>query len=374
MGSTYSRRIFLGRSATAAGLSLGSGLAKPAGELLQVALIGAGGRGTALLKAVLQADTARMAALCDIHEGRLATAQKLCERDNPKGYSDYRRLLEDKALDAVFIATPCNLHKAMSVDALGAGKHVYCEKPLATTGPDCNAVARAARSSNRVFQIGQQLRYSRMYQGTVAKIHEGLAGKLLFIRAQRHHGSRSLVVRPGKEWFYDREQSGDIIVENAVHEIDVFNWVNRAHPLKACGMGGCNLFTDEPRGRNVTDHYAVIWEYPGGVHVLYSQADYTHAMVGGGRAEQVHCSKMSVEVGTGKFYEPGKREPSYEVKVDGRDDLNLQAIRSFFDCIRNNRKPFADVEAGRLAALTALVGRTAFYEGRTVRWEEVDKA
>jgi predicted dehydrogenase len=340
-------------------------------DMPHVGLIGTGGRGKALLRAVLEADMARVTALCDIHEGRLGEGLQLCERDKPKGYLDYRRMLEHKGLDAVYIATPCNLHKGMVVDAISAGKHVYCEKPLATTAEDCNAAARAVRSSKQIFQIGQQLRYSKRYRGTLVKIHEGFAGKLLFIRAQRHHSSRSVRVRPGKEWFYEREKSGDIIVENAVHEIDVFNWVNQGHPLKACGMGGCNLFTDQPPGRSVTDHYIVTWEYPNGVHVTYTQASYTHPMVGSGRVEQAHFSKMSVTVGDGKFYEPGNREPVYTVEVEGRDNLNLQAVQSFFDCIRNNKKPFADIEAGRVAALAAVMGRTAFYEGRTVKWEEV---
>ncbi len=367
MSHAFSRRGFLGRSAAA----LAAPLAAQRSELVQVGLIGAGGRGTGLLRSTLEADTARVVALCDTHEGRLAEAQRLCARDSPQGYSDYRRLLEHKGLDAVFISTPCHLHKAMAIDALSAGRHVYCEKPLAITPADCNAVARAARSSSRVFQIGQQLRYSKVYREAVAKIHDGFIGKLLFIRAQRHHSTRTVTVRPGKEWYYDREQCGDIIVENAVHEIDVFNWVNGAPPLRACGMGGCNLFAGQPPGRSVTDHYIVTWEYPGGVHVTYSQADYTHQMVGGGRSEQVHGATLSVELGTGKFYAPGTREPVYAVSLDGKDDLDLQAIQGFLDCIRNNKKPFADVEVARLAALTALLGRTAFYEGRTVRWEEV---
>ncbi len=181
----------------------------------------------------------------------------------------------------------------------------------------------------------------------------------------------SVTVSPGKEWFYDRTKSGDIIIENAVHEIDVFNWVNGAHPLKACGMGGCNLFSEQPPGRSVTDHYIVVWEYPNGVHVLYSQADYTHPSVGGGRYEHAHFSKMSVDIGAGSFFEPGKRDPVYTVQVEGKDELDLQAVQSFFDCIRNDKKPHADVEVGRMAVLAALLGRKGFYEGRTVRWEEL---
>ena len=340
-------------------------------DMPRAGVIGVGIRGAHLLKTVLQTDRARLAAVCDNHEGRLAAGLQAASRDHPKGHADYRRLLDDKSIDAVFIATPCHLHKEMAVNAIQAGKHVYCEKPIAITPADCDAVVRAARSSRKVFQVGHQLRASKVYRATMQKIADGFAGKLLFIRAQRHHGSRSVTVPPGKEWFYDRNKSGDIIIENAVHEIDVFNWVNGAHPLKACGMGGCNLFVDQPPGRSVTDHYIVVWEYPNAVHVNYSQADYTHPMVGGGRFEHAHFSKMSVDISNGKFYEPGKREPVYTVEVDGKDELDLQAVGGFFDCIRNDRKPYADVEVGRMAVMAGLLGRKAFYEGRTVRWEDL---
>ncbi|MCW5983461.1 MAG: Gfo/Idh/MocA family oxidoreductase [Bryobacteraceae bacterium] len=368
MSNRYSRRYFVGASAAGAALTA---RAQTSPSMPRAGVIGVGIRGAHLLKTVLQTDMARVAAVCDNHEGRLKAGLDEAARDKPTGYNDYRRLLDDKSIDAVFIATPCYLHKEMAVNAVEAGKHVYCEKPVAITPAECNEVARAARSSKKVFQVGHQLRASKVYQATLDKIHSGFPGKLLLIKAQRQHESRSVRVAPGKEWFYDRNKSGDIIIENAVHEIDVFNWINGAHPLKACGMGGCNLFQNQPPGRSVTDHYIIVWEYPNGVHVTYTQADYTHNAVGGGRWEHAHFSKMSVDVTNGKFYEPGNQEPVYEVKIDGKDELDAQAVRSFFDCIRNDKKPVADVEVARMAVLTALLGRKAFYEGRTVSWEEL---
>lgn len=367
MSDRYSRRFFFGNAAALAAA------ARPAAaqSMPRVGVIGVGIRGAHLLRTVLATDMAKVAAICDNHDGRLAAAIAAASRDQPNGHSDYRRLLDDKSIDAVFIATPCYLHKEMAVAALQAGKHVYCEKPVAVTAAEADEVVRAARSSSKVLQVGHQLRASKVYQATIQKIHEGFAGKLLLIKAQRQHASRSVTVAPGKEWFYDRNKSGDIIIENAVHEIDVFNWVNRAHPLKAAGMGGCNLFINQPPGRTVTDHYICIWEYPNGVHVTYTQADYTHPAVGGGRWEHAHFSGMSVDISNGKFYEPGKRDPVYTVQIEGKDDLDPQAVKGFFDCIRNGRKPWADVEVGRNAVLTALLARKAFYENRTVKWEEL---
>lgn len=366
MAQGYSRRYFFGGAAALAAVRPLAAQGMP-----RAGFIGVGIRGAHLVKTVLASDRAKVAAICDNHEGRLAASLKTAERDQPRGYADYRRLLDDKSIDAVFIATPCHLHEEMAIAAVQAGKHVYCEKPVAITPAGCDAVARAARAARTVFQTGHQLRASKVYRATLEKIHQGFAGRLLFVRGQRHHGSRTMVVSPGKEWYYDRNKSGDIIVENAVHEIDVFNWVNGAHPLKACGMGGCNLFANQPPGRSVTDHYIVVWEYPNDVHVTYSQADYTHPDVGGGRFEHAHFSKLSVDITRGRFYEPGGRKPVYTVEIEGRDDLDAQAVAGFFDCIRNGGKPWADVEVGRMAVMSALLARKSFYEGRTVKWEEL---
>jgi hypothetical protein len=80
---------------------------------------------------------------------------------------------------------------------------------------------------------------------------------------------------------------------------------------------------------------------------------------------------MSVDISEGKFYEPGKRDPVFTVQTDGPDELDPQAVKNFFACVREGKKPYADVEAGRMAVLTALLARKAFYEGRTVKWEEL---
>ncbi len=369
MSQQFSRRYFVGGSAAGVALTARRALAQ---NMPRVGVIGVGVRGSHLVKVILQTDKGRIAAICDTHEGRRGASLQVASRDNPKGYDDYRRLLDDKSIDAVFIATPCYLHKEMAVNAVQAGKHVYCEKPVAVSPAESDEVVRVVKASKNVFQVGHQLRMSKVYRATMEKIHSGFAGKLLYVRGQRQHASRSVTVAPGKEWFYDKTKSGDIIIENAVHEIDVFNWVNGgAHPLRACGMGGCNLFINQPPGRTVTDHYVITWEFPNGVHVNYSQCDYTHPMVGGGRFEHAHFSKMSVNISEGTFYEPGKKEPVYTVEIDGKDELDPQAVGSFFDNIRNGTQPAANVDVARLAVLSALLGRKAFYENRTVRWEEL---
>src|SRR3954471_17808266 len=97
------------------------------------ALIGAGGRGSYLLQTILEEPKARVAALCDIKPDRLDKAASTAAKDKPRTYTDYRRLLDRKDVQAVFIATPCDLHVEMAIAALRAGKHVYCEKPVGIT-------------------------------------------------------------------------------------------------------------------------------------------------------------------------------------------------------------------------------------------------
>jgi myo-inositol 2-dehydrogenase / D-chiro-inositol 1-dehydrogenase len=122
------------------------------------ALIGAGGRGSYLLGTIIEQPNARVAALCDIKPDRLDKAASTAAADKPKTYSDWRKVLDDKDVEAVFIATPPYLHSEMAIAALQAGKHVYCEKPIGITPEQVRNLVAAAKASSKVFVPGQQLR------------------------------------------------------------------------------------------------------------------------------------------------------------------------------------------------------------------------
>ena len=152
-------------------------LARAAGEaVVGAGMIGVGNRGSLLLKVVLQDPHAKVTAVCDIKPDRLDRAATTAGRDKPATMTDYRRLLERKDVQAVFIASPCDLHVEMAIVALRAGKHVYCEKPVGITPESIAELMRVVKSSSTVYMPGQQRRSDMDLRQVVAKIHEGVAG------------------------------------------------------------------------------------------------------------------------------------------------------------------------------------------------------
>src|SRR5438046_860118 len=139
-------------------------------EKVSTAVIGTGGRGSYLLRGVLEQPDAKIAALCDIKPDRLDKAATTAARDNPKTYTDWRQIIDRKDIDVVFIATPPHLHSDMAIAALKSGKHVYCEKPIGVTPAQVRAVVEAARGAKTVFTAGQQMRSNRLHAEAIRKI------------------------------------------------------------------------------------------------------------------------------------------------------------------------------------------------------------
>jgi predicted dehydrogenase len=151
--SLSDRRTFLLGSAAA--------LASQASAAAEVrtAFIGVGGRGSGLLKQVLMQPAVKIAGICDIDPTARDRALSAAGRDNPRSFTEWHEVLHAKDVEAVVIATPCDLHASMAAAALEAGKYVYCEKPLAITPEQVELVLRAARRAKGFLQIGLQLRY-----------------------------------------------------------------------------------------------------------------------------------------------------------------------------------------------------------------------
>lgn len=374
--SSVSRREFLGTAAGAglAALPLAAGLARAADDTVRCALIGTGSRGTAHLRALAKVDKARVVALCDNDEARLNDAAKLAP--GAETVADWKKLLDRKDLDAVFVATPCHLHKEMAVAVLQSGRHCYCEKPIAITVPDLNELVKAVKAAPKlVFQTGLQLRYSVVTAPTIKAVKDGAVGKPVLIRAHRYNVKD---IAAHKKWFFNREQSGDIIVEQAVHELDMFNEVFGKVPTKASGFGGLAVRKDPPR--DILDHYTLSLEYGPNEHVHYSHCWF-------GSSADPHPNRQELVFGTEKVADlekglilprEGNEEPQRAKGVPNPQDRRapetdptVLAFQDFFRCIRDGKQPIANVETGRDCVLTALLGRKATYEGRTVTMKEL---
>ncbi len=342
--------------------------AAPVPGAMATGIIGTGGRGTNDLHAVLE--HGKVAAVCDVKADRMKAAADAAARDTPAQYADYRRVLDRKDIEAVVIATPPHLHAEMAVAALQAGKHVYCEKPVAITPASVQQVVKAVRDSGHVFVSGQQLRSYKRLGAAVAKIRSGAIGDVLMIKAQRHSESDLSHTGTSADWFFDVEKSGGYLIEMSVHNLDLCNWAIGATPVKAAGFGGILLYKDDPPGRSIMDGYTLSYDYPGGVKLYFTQMVFhPKGLPGGGQFVHVYGQKGACDLmGDTRVYAlDGKTEPvELAPKMDEAPNAHMLA---FYECIRGKGPNPADVMVGAKGALTAIMGHQAITTGKVVEWK-----
>ncbi len=371
MSDTERRHFLLG---TAAAL-MGSTASPAADREVRTAMVGIGKRGTTLLGQVLQQPNVKITAICDTDPQARDTAQGTARRDNPRSFNDYRKVLEREDVDALVVATPCYLHAEMAAASLEAGKHVYCEKPLGITPEQVDSVLKAASRSKALLQIGQQLRYVQSLRDVIRKIQEDkVLGETFVIKAQRHSTPVSPAAEQARpEWYKDVKRSGDLIVENAVHNLDTCNWVANSHPVSAYGHGKKYFPKPIPAGTWMMDGFSVEYMYENDVHLDYSQL-YMHPrslkMLRGGQWYIIFGSKGAVDLTEGILYPMEGAEPVPLIRPEERGEKE-NAMSEFYVCIRENRQPFAGLKVAATAALTAILGREAIYRRRSVTWKEL---
>jgi predicted dehydrogenase len=244
----------------------------PIGPTVKYGVIGLGAWGREILQNLALLPNAPVAAICDNYPPSLNRAGK---NDAPKAerFDDYQKLLASKEVQAVVIATPTPDHREMALAALQAGKHVYCEAPLANSIEDAKAIAAAARDSIKlVFQAGLQERSHPQRHFLLPFIRAGALGKTVMARAQSHRNNSwaSASSNPAHEkalnWRLRQKTSTGLMGEVGIHPIDAVSWFLRARPTAITGFGSLLRWKD---GRNVDDTVQGVFEYPGGVNFLY---------------------------------------------------------------------------------------------------------
>jgi|YelNatPaOPRAMG01_1025707.scaffolds.fasta_scaffold26512_3 predicted dehydrogenase len=234
------------------------------GPPVPLAVIGLGVWGRELLATLTRIPEAQIAAVCDTYPAFLRRAGRMAEK--AEQVSDYRKILDNKDIKAVIIATPTHLHKEIALETLQAGKHVYCEAPLATTVEDARAIALAAKKApTLVFQAGLQHRADPQHAFVLKFIRSGAIGKPLLARAQwfKKQSGRLTAPTPEREkevnWRLDPATSIGLVGEWGVHQVDLACWFLGTLPLAAGGWGALRLWTD---GRTLPDTEQVVFEYP----------------------------------------------------------------------------------------------------------------
>lgn len=348
-----------------------------AGNPVGIGCVGVGGRGQGLLGSLLQIPGVSIRAICDPNAANRARAKKqitAAGQSAPEEADDWRRLLERADVDAVVSALPCALHAVQYQDTIAAGKDLYAEKPMCLSVPECNAVVAAANGSDRIVQVGFQRRADPRFIETMGHVHQGELGDLVEGRI-----CWSNAWGPLYDWFGRRDQSGDWMVEQAVHNWDVMNWANRCLPVKAMGLGRGGLYRAQQPDRDVTDYYSALVEYENGVvvNILHSwvapgqSGAFNHAF--NDEYTRLAGTQAGIDFNTGTFsYRKELNKPDrVGHSHQGPIDSTLLALQAFVDSVRTRKPSVSTVEQGRDAVLACLLVREAVYRQGVVTMQEL---
>jgi predicted dehydrogenase len=244
---------------------------KPPAPPVKCAVIGCGVWGREILRTLARLPNAPVTAICDTYEPFLRRAAESAPQAEKQ--TDYRPALENKAVQAVIVATPTHQHRDIVVAALQAGKHVYCEAPLATTVEDATAIAKAAQAAAKlVFQCGLLFRSNPIHKHVVEFVRTGALGRSALARAQWHKRQSWRRASPNPErekaanWHLSQATSIGLIGEIGIHDLDTAAWFFKDRPISVAGQGAIMAWND---GREVADTIQAVVEFGRHVRLLY---------------------------------------------------------------------------------------------------------
>lgn len=372
---------------------------------VRLALFGCGGRGTGVAGSFLANTTAVVTALGDLFEGQIAKAKDRLDTAAAKaskpvidrsrlfsGPDSLERLLGSQDMDAVLIATPPYFHPEHLAKAVTAGKHVYCEKPVAVDVAGCQAVIATGKSAQGRLSlaIGFQLRHAPPYVQIRERIRQGDLGAVVCGLSHYYAGAirrpewpnASPQERRLRNWIHDKVISGDIFVEQNIHLVDLNNWLLGAQPLSAQGTCGRRGRRDQG---DCSSHFNVTFTYPNDVHVTVTSTQFIEGewdvavrLFGeAGNAELRYDAPVRI-TGRKPWNAPGVGKPEKTetaAAVTGAfkgaiEDADAEKERHWIESITSGRY-INEAEQGAESTLSAILGRTAAYTGRSVTFEEV---
>ena len=328
-------------------------------------MIGVGNRGSFLLQGVLRQPNAKVIALCDIKADRLDKAASAAAKDSPATYADWRQVIEKKEVDAVFIATPPYLHSEMAIQAIKAGKHVYCEKPLGIT-PEVRALLEAAKGSRKGLRCRPAVAVAEAACRGHSQDSRRGDWRLIMVKAQRYAPTDLPHDGTSADWYFDVTKSGGYLIEQSVHNLDLCNWAIGSHPLRACGFGGILFYKNDPPGRTIFDCESLTYEYPNGVKMSFTQnVFHPVSMPHGHQYIYVYGTKGAVDLMTANMYPPGKDSQPVLLAPKIKED-EFAHIAAFYDFHCPRHAAPVDVKVGATAALTSILGHQAMVQEKFV--------
>ena len=381
MNPRTTRRQFLAATAGATTITLlkpAAALGAEAGSTISIGLIGCGGRGGWIAQLFADSGLYKVAACSDYFQDRIdavGEAHQIPASRRYAGLNGYRKLLESD-VDAVVIETPPYFHPEQAMAAVDAGKHVFLAKPIAVDAPGCLTIAEAGRkatANNLVFLVDFQTRANAHYREALGRVRKGDLGQIVMAEAfypwsgGGRGGPPAAPEEQLRQWYYVLPLSGDFIVEQAIHALDVATWILDADPVKAVGLGGRAM---RPKN-SIYDHFALTYTFPNDVPLAFTCVQAIPAF-----KDEIRCRAYGTEgyIDTDYFgsvwirgNEPYKGGSTGNLYTEGAQ-VNIQ---EFHQAITQRQYANPTVAPSVRANLTAVLGREAGYRRDEVTLAEL---
>ncbi len=371
-----------------------------ANDKIVMGIIGPGGQGTNLLKSFAAQKDVEFAYVCDVDADRLAKAAKEVETITgkaPKSVKDLRHILDDKSVDAVIVATPDNWHAPATILACDAGKHVYVEKPCCHNIREGRLMIDAARRHKRIVQTGTQSRSTEHVMRAMELLRDGAIGDILVSKAWNSQLRRNIGhaqpstpppnldfdmwlgpapvvpyqsnLLPGIwRWWY-AFGAGDM-GNDGVHDLDIARWglSVETHPSKVAALGGKYFFDDD---QQFPDTQYVVFEYDGQPRkqLIFEQRIWSpYVQEGHENGNAFYGTKGMLVLGKKSGWQLFGPRNELREKMSGKTD-DLAHHRNFLDCLKNDKRPNAEIEIGHLSAALCHLGNIATRVSRTLHFD-----
>ena len=389
--TSISRRRFLAQTglglASASILTARPAVAADAGAKVRLGVIGCGGRGSWITNLFAEHGGYEIAGVADFFQDRVDTVAakfQLKPEQTFTGLKCAEKLIAKGGLDAVAVISPPYFHPEQARTAVEAGLNVYVAKPIAVDVPGAKSIEESGRLATKkglVFQVDFQTRANEFFIEAMKRVHGGAIGEIVFGESSYQCGRLGLKGPIGttpearlRNWAFDIALSGDIIVEQNIHTLDVMNWaMNHVPPVRCTGTGGRKVRVDVG---DCWDNFQLTYEYPNKVGIAFNSRQFD-CDAPGGIINKMYGSKGALLTEYGgnvmirgagdTFYRGGRTNAIYKEGTQTN-------IKTFHELIGKKDVANTTVPVSVRSNLIAIMGRMAAYTGRTVTWDDVMKS
>jgi predicted dehydrogenase len=387
------RRVFLASAPVlAVGASMARASAQGANNRVRIGVIGTGGRARGLMNQLKTVAGAEMTAVCDVYEPRMLQAAEIAGPNVTK-VADYRRILDNREIDAVLIGAPDHWHMKMTLDAIAAGKDIYVEKPISHSIEEGVEMVKVVEASKQIVQTGTQQRSWEHWKLGKQLIDAGKLGQITFVQTYWYQHARAGTYAPVQmdkldwkawlgtapdqpfrperfyQWRHFWATGGGCLTDLMTHWIDVVHWyMNVEAPLSATTSGH--------------NYNIKLWECPDTVSTTLEFPNFTSPYLGtyvsrvddGGLEFRGELGTLKIDRTRLAFYKddaayvPGSLTPEPEIFVRSSGDGSLSHLQNWIECVRSRQQPTAPIRAGHIAARTSHLANAALKAKKTVRW------